>query len=297
MRLLAGIWRLVDPKIALASVIPFLAGVALALAQRPTIDWALAIAAFAAIFLVEVGKNAVNDLYDFRSGADTAVRPEERSPFSGGKRVLVDRLVTERDLVVIAWIAFGLAGAIGLEVASRSRLSLLLLGAAAAAISILYAAPPVKLASRGMGELAVFGVYGPGIVLGTLLLLRANVTAEAVLVSLSLGFLIANVLILNEVPDERADRLADKRTLVVRLGRARTPALVAAMFLAAFLLPVFGPARLIALLAGVPFAVAATAVLRRTRAGPPVAAQTLALLTYVVAGLCFAGAAALPAIV
>jgi len=292
--LLEGVWRLVDPKIALASLVPFIVGTALAGDRRATIPWGLALGAFLAIFFVEVGKNAVNDLYDFRSGADTAVRPEERSPFSGGKRVLVDHLVTERDLVVIAWIAFAAAGVIGVEIATRTRPALLLLGAVAALISIVYAAPPIKLASRGLGELAVFAVYGPGIILGTLLLLRAEITAEALIVAIALGLLIANVLLVNEIPDERADRVAGKRTLVVRLGRDRSETLIAAVFMVAFLVPAiaasygFGPFRLNALLAAVPAAAFAASALRRTTHGPPVAAQTLTLVTYVVAGLGYA---------
>ncbi len=294
--LAAGVWRLVDPKIALASVVPFVAGAAIAFDQRGRIEWGLAAAAFAAIFLVEVGKNAVNDLYDFRSGADTNVLPEERSPFSGGKRVLVDHLLTETDLVVIAWIAFGAAGLIGVEVAQRSNPELLVLGAVAALISMIYAMPPIQLSARGLGEIAVGLVYGPGIVLGSVLLLRGALTFEAVLASIAFGFLIANVLIINEVPDERADRLAGKRTLVVRLGRDRAPALLAIVFTLAFAIPavaaMYGdaPFRMTALLSGVPTAALATALLRRTPSGPPIAAQTMTLVTYVLTGAAYSAA-------
>ena len=290
--LVAGVWRLVDPKIALASVVPFFAGVSLAVSQNVPIRWGLVAAAFAAIFLVEVGKNAVNDLCDFET--DIAVTPEERSPFSGGKRVLVDALLTDYDLRIIAWVAFIAAGAIGLEVAGRSRPSLLLLGLAAALISVVYAAPPIKLAARGLGELAVLAVYGPGIVLGTLLLCDGRITAEAVIGSVSLGLLIANVLLINEVPDERADRLAGKRTLVVRVGRDRTETLLAIVFTCAFAIPVaaaaYGvvPFRMTAMLAGIPTAALAVSVLRQTPGGhPPVPAQALTLVTYVVTGVAF----------
>jgi 1,4-dihydroxy-2-naphthoate octaprenyltransferase len=291
-----GVWRLVDPKIALASLIPFGVGVALAADQHPQLDWLLALSAFAAIFLVEVGKNAVNDLYDFRSGADTEVRPDERSPFSGGKRVLVDHLLKENDLVIIAWIAFGAAALIGSEIASRSKPALLVLGACAAVISILYAAPPIKLSSRGLGELAVGAVYGPGIVIGTLLLLRGSITLEVLVVAMTFGLLIANVLLMNEIPDERADRVAGKRTLVVRFGRDRTETLVIVLFTIAFLVPAvvasygLAPFRLNAFLAAVPSAVFAVSGLRTTRHGPPVIAQTLTLVTYVIAGIAVATA-------
>lgn len=290
----AGLWRLADPKIALASAVPFVAAVALAAEQRTSIDWPLVATAYAAIFLIEVGKNAVNDLCDFES--DVRVRPEERSPFSGGKRVLVDRLLTRQDLWVISWIAFGAAGLIGLEVASRTSPLLLLLGMAAAAISIVYAEPPLKLSSRGLGELAVLLVYGPSIVVGTMMMLRAQVTPEALLASFSLGLLIANVLLINEVPDERADRAAGKRTLVVRMGRDRAETLFAIVFTLAFAVPVLvatygaAPFRLVFFGAGIPTAAAAAAMLRRTKAGPPVAAQALTLATYAITGLAYASA-------
>src|SRR5512142_3300987 len=101
-----GIWRLADPKIALASIVPFIVGTALAHDQNQLIDPIIAAGAFVAIFLVEVGKNALNDLVDWRSGADAAVTAEERSPFSGGKRVIVDSLLNEHDLIGIAIAAF-----------------------------------------------------------------------------------------------------------------------------------------------------------------------------------------------
>lgn len=291
-----GVWRLVDSKIALASLIPFVTGVTIAFDQHAHVAWSLAAAAFVAIFLVEVGKNAVNDLYDFRSGADTAVTDDERSPFSGGKRVLVDHLLTESDLTVIAWIAFGLAATIGLQLATVTRPSLFLIGGAAAAISVLYAMPPVQLSYRGLGELAVFAVYGPGIVFGAALLLNARITAEVAIVAVTLGLLIANVLLINEVPDERADRVAGKKTLVVRLGRDRTESLLAIVFTVAFAIPavaaVYGaaPFRLAGFLLAVPAAGTAVSLLRGTRSGPPVAAQTATLITYVLAGLGYSAA-------
>lgn len=289
-----GIWRLADPKIALASLVPFVAGVALAFDQRLSIDWTLAVTAYVVIFLVEVGKNAVNDIYDFRSGADTAVREDERSPFSGGKRTLVDHLLTEDDLTVVAWVAFGAAGLLGLDIASRAHPMLFFLGAAAALISVVYVMPPLALAYHGLGELAVFAVYGPGIVMGTILLLGGRITPEAGIVSIALGILIALVLIANEIPDMRGDAEAGKNTLVVRLGRDRVETLMALLFTIAIGLPVLAagygliPFRATAFFAAVPSAVLAVLMLRKNRSRPPVAAQALTLLTYVIAGAAFA---------
>lgn len=290
--LLAGTWRLSDPKIALASFVPFLAGVALARVANVHIDAIVALSAYAAIFLVEVGKNAVNDLVDFRSGADQALRDDERSPFSGGKRVLVDKLLTERELGTIGWTCFALAAAIGAWVTLSRAPELLILGAVAGVVAIAYSLPPLKLSYRGLGELFVGLTYGPGIVLGTTLLLGGSLTREAVVVSATLGTLIALVLMANEIPDERVDRLARKNTLIVRLGRDRAIGLIELLFVIAFAIPAFagaggGPLRLLVLLAGVPSAAAATSALASVTEGPPVRGQMLTLVTYCMTGICY----------
>lgn len=291
--ILLGLWRLADPKIAVASFVPFCAGAALAWRDTQRFDLGLAAAAFLVLFLVEVGKNAVNDLYDFRSGADTAVLPNERTPYSGGKRVLVDHLLTERDLAVIAWLAFAIAGVLGFAIAFERQPLLLLLGAAAAVISVLYSMPPVKLSYRGLGELAVAAVYGPGILLGALLLFGGTITVEAVDASIILGILIAVVLLTNELPDERADRAAGKRTLVVRMGRDLATLFIGFLFAVAFviatLLVAYGEVLYFrGALAGIPVSYVAYVLLRRDFDRPPVAGQTAALLTYVVTGLAMA---------
>jgi 1,4-dihydroxy-2-naphthoate octaprenyltransferase len=283
-----GLWRLVDPKIALASFVPFAVGTAIAHSQGRPIASIIAVGAFAAVFLVEVGKNAINDLIDYRSGADLAVTVDERSPFSGGKRVLVDGLLTERDLVMIAWIAMLAAGVVGATVAFATRPALLFLGAAAALVAAVYSMPPVRLSYRGLGEAAVFLTYGPGIVIGSVLLFGGWITVDVLTSAVCLGLMIANVLFINEVPDERADRSAGKNTLVVRLGRARATSIFGFIFVAAFALPVImlaagGSIASLGLLAGVIPSDYAVWLLRNERVRPPVAAQRATLIAYVAA--------------
>ena len=289
-RSISGVYRLADPKIMLASLVPFLSGMAIAHRGGAAVSLLLLFGALAALFGVEVGKNAVNDLFDFRSGADLGVRPEERTPFSGGKRVLVDGLLTERQVVASAVGGFAFALLFGSYVAVARDPRLLLLGAAGAAVSIAYTAPPLALAYRGWGEIAVFLAYGPGIVLGADWLFERRISPAAIWASLSLGALIANVLVVNEVPDERADREAGKRTWVVRLGRRRAFRLVAILFTLGFAIPVAGiflgqTPRLAGLLLGLP--AAAAAIRELSRPGDSVRivrVETATLMAYALAG-------------
>ncbi len=282
-----GIWRLADPKITLASAASMLLGAAAAVHDGPVAWGWLALAALG-IFFLEAAKNASGEVFDFDSGVDQAVTEEDRSPFSGGKRVLVDGLLT-RGQTAAAAAAFYAAGiGCGLAVVLAREPAVLWLGLAGVALAFFYHAPPLRLSYRGLGEAAVTAVYGPLICCGTYLVQRGTVPGTIVLLSLPLGLLVGAFLWVNEFPDFRADAAAGKRTLVVRLGREQASAAFGWMVLAAFggllALPAAGlPVGVWLGLAGLPHGLAAA---RRLRASPGttariVPAQAWTLLSFV----------------
>lgn len=256
-----GFWRLADPKISLASIASIFLGACAAAADGPLhVGW-LGLTIFG-IFAIEVAKNASGELFDFDSGADQAVAPEDRSPFSGGKRVLVESLLTRRQTVGIAVGAYLVGIATGLIVVGWREPSVLWWGLIGVGGAYLYHAPPVKLAYRGFGELAVTICYGPLICGGTYLVQRGAVTPQVLSLSLPLGLLIGAFLWINEFPDYHADQRSHKRTLVVRLGRRRASRVFAGIqgtvILLLLLLPLIGLPRSIWLAAiAVPPALAA----------------------------------------
>jgi 1,4-dihydroxy-2-naphthoate octaprenyltransferase len=257
----AGVWRLADPKITLASAASLLLGASAAAADGP-IAWGWLALTVAGIFFVEVAKNASGEVFDFDSGTDRAVAPEDRSPFSGGKRVLVDALLTRRQTWWVAAVGYALAALAGLWIALVQEPSVWWLGLAGLACAWFYHAPPLKLSYRGLGELAVAFCYGPLIAAGAYLVQRGQVGATVILPALPLGLAIAAFLWINEFPDCEADRAAGKRTLVVRLGRGRASrafaGIVALTFLGVLLLPLAGlPGAVLLGLAGLPSAIAA----------------------------------------
>jgi 1,4-dihydroxy-2-naphthoate octaprenyltransferase len=98
-----GIWRLADPKVSLASMASMFLG-ACAAAHDGPIAWGWLALSVPGIFFIEAAKNASGEVFDFDSGADTGVAAEDRSPFSGGKRVLVDGFLTRRQTVTLAGV-------------------------------------------------------------------------------------------------------------------------------------------------------------------------------------------------
>ena len=244
-RFRAGFWRLADPKISLASFASIFLAACLAGAAGP-IHWGWLALTILGVFAIEVAKNASGEVFDFDSGTDLAVRPEDRSPFSGGKRVLVDGLLTRRQTWALSVAAYGLGILAGVSIVIWKEPGVLWLGMTGVALAFLYHAPPLSLSYRGWGELAVALCYGPLLCAGVYLVQRGEITASVVAASLPLGLLIGAFLWINEFPDYRADREAGKRNLVVRIGRIRASRAFAAICGCAVLCIVFAP------IAGVP---------------------------------------------
>lgn len=242
-RFWTGVWRIVDPKITLASAASLLVGTAFAARDGP-LDVFWLVITVAGIFLIEAAKNASGEIFDWDSGADAAVREADRSPFSGGKRVMVDQLLSRRQTASLAAALYAAGGALGVWIALAREPRVLILGAAGVAIAFFYHAPPLKLSYRGLGELAVAVTYGPLIALGAYLVQRNAISMDLLVTSVPLGLLIAAFLWINEFPDHDADASAHKRTVVVRLGRKRASIgfalLIGAAFVLLALLPLFG---------------------------------------------------------
>jgi 1,4-dihydroxy-2-naphthoate octaprenyltransferase len=193
------------------------------------------------IFALEIAKNASGEIVDFDSGTDLAVEPQDRTPFSGGKRVLVDHLLTRRQTIRIAAAFYILAVIVGLYIVVFRDRRVLALGIVGVACAYFYNSPPLKVSYRGLGELTVALCYGPIIAAGTYLVQTGTVTAEVLWLSAALGLLIGAFLWINEFPDYVADRKSNKRTLVVRFGRKRASSIFAIGISVSFLMMLAAP--------------------------------------------------------
>jgi 1,4-dihydroxy-2-naphthoate octaprenyltransferase len=230
-----GFWRLADPKISITSAVAMLIGGSVAARDAP-INWPWFTVMAVALFCVEVAKNAWGEVIDYDSGTDLAVAAEDRTSFSGGKRVMVDSLLSRRQTWAMAGAFGGLALALGALIVFLREPLAFWIGGVGAVLGWSYHGPPLRLAYRGFGELDVVLCYGPLIVLSTYLIQVGSLSWPAVLLSLPLGVLIAAFLWVNEFPDYLADRGAGKRNLVVRLGRGRASRLLPVIYAVAFLL-------------------------------------------------------------
>lgn len=286
-----GVYRVADPKITLASVASMALGLSLAAHDGP-IRWGALAATVLGIFAIEAAKNASGELYDFDSGTDLRVAEEDRSPFSGGKRVLVDRLWTRQQTMVVAGAFYVIGAVFGIGLA-WSEPRVWGFGLIGAALAFFYHAPPVKLSYRGLGELAVFLTYGPLVCAGAYVVQRGEIPARAIHLGVPVGVMIAAFLFANEFPDARADAASGKKTIVVRIGRPLAGRAFALFPAFAFVYLALGP-----IVLGLPFGVwgglvglpHAIKAARRLREAPEVTkeivpAQAWTLLSFVLLAL------------
>jgi 1,4-dihydroxy-2-naphthoate octaprenyltransferase len=225
--------------------------------------WAFLAALVGSIF-IQIGTNLANDYSDARRGADTADR-------LGPVRVTSSGLVAPRRVLVATWVAFAVAVAAGIYLATVAGVVILIVGAASILAGVLYTGGPRPYGYEGLGELFVFLFFGLVAVNGSYYVQLERLDWLPFGLSLAVGFLATAILVVNNVRDIETDRRAGKMTLAVRLGRGRTRSLYALLIVAAFvaapvtLLAAGGPAwGLLALLAAPLVLRPVSAVMTRT---------------------------------
>jgi len=212
-----------------ASIAPVFVGTSLAVGAGHFRVLAFLAALLGAVF-IQVGTNLSNDYSDARRGADT----EERL---GPVRVTAGGLVPPRQVLLATYITFGLAVLCGAYLVAVAGWELIAVGAASILAGVLYTGGPRPYGYEGLGEVFVFLFFGLVAVTGSYFVQVQSLPWQAFACSVPVGLLASAILVVNNVRDLETDRRAGKRTLAVRLGRAKTRDLYAGMVILAFLGP------------------------------------------------------------
>lgn len=283
-RVARGIWRVADPRISLASVASLWLGTCHA-AVDSSLAWPFLALTWLGVFCAEVAKNASGEVFDLAT--DAKVRATERTPFSGGKRVIVEGLLSPGEAASIAAVFYAATAACGLAIVVGREPGVLWLGLLGLAAAYFYNAPPLRLAYHGFGEILVALSYGPLIASGTYWVQTGTITPELLFTSSALGVAIAAFLLVNEFPDYGADLASGKGNWVVQLGKPRAAklfTLVSAMPFVALLggAVITGHYAWLAGFVGAPFAWSAAQRVRKAFDSTPelVPAQAWTLLAF-----------------
>lgn len=148
---------------------------------------------------------------------------EHFNAFSGGSRVLVKGQLPARAAFFLGYGCMLGAMAIGLYLYFRYRTGpwTLLLGGAGLFSGFFYSEKPFRWSYRGWGEILIGFCYSWLPIATGFYLLTGFFHREIFFLSIPVGLSIFNVILINEFPDEEADRTIGKRNLVVRFGKER----------------------------------------------------------------------------
>ena len=208
-------------------------GVAIALSSGATLDLAALLWGQIAISAIQWMTHYANDYFDL--DADRANRTPTN--WSGGSRVLAESRLAPHVALVTALIfaAVAVIAALILTFVVHTGNLTLLLIALALILAWFYSAPPIRLHSRGLGELTTAILVPTLVPLTGYYLQSGRLELLPLLAIFPLACLQFCMLLSIEFPDEMSDRAVHKGTLVVRLGTKRAAKLYIAVLLLAYL--------------------------------------------------------------
>lgn len=188
-----------------------------------------ALAALGVGILLQIASNLANDVFDYQHGTDT---PDRMGP----TRVTQAGYLTPKQVKTGLAIVIAMAGMLGIYLAFVAGWEVLLIGAAAILAAIFYTAGPYPLGYHGFGDLFVFLFFGLAAVNGTYYVQTGTLHPAVWTMSVAIGLLVVNLLVVNNLRDIPTDSRGGKNTLAVKLGAVNTMRLYSIWWLIAYLL-------------------------------------------------------------
>ena len=214
----------------LVTLISVLVGVSVAVYQSYHINALYLGLALVGALLSHIAVNVLNEYFDYKSGVDFKTI---KTPFSGGSGVLPAGLLNPRNVYVvgIACIA-GIIAIGGYFIYAQGPL-IIPIGVVGILTVYFYTtyitkSPLICAIAPGLG-------FGPLMVMGTYFALTGTYSLAAGLASLVPGFLVSNLLLLNQFPDVEADASVSRRHYPITVGLEKSSLIYTAFVLAAYL--------------------------------------------------------------
>lgn len=170
-------------------------------------NWQLGLLAIIGAVIFHAGGNTLSDYHDYKSGVDQLGK-------QGGTDLLTTGHFAAKQILVYSLSLIAIGIGLGLYLVSQSGIELLWIGI----IGTIGAAFYLFFKYRALGDLIIFLVYGPTIMMGTGYAMTSQLDWTLFFVSLPMTFITMNVLHANNTRDQRSDRYADITTLAMKLG-------------------------------------------------------------------------------
>ncbi|MBR5475222.1 MAG: 1,4-dihydroxy-2-naphthoate octaprenyltransferase [Bacteroidaceae bacterium] len=164
--------------------------------------------------LAQIASNFGNEYYDYKKGVDHKGR-------EGFRRGVTEGDITPQTMRYATFGALSAAAAVGCTMLLYGSWWLIPVGICIALFALAYSAGPYPLSHYGLGDIAVVIFFGIVPVTFTCYLQQGSWEGLYISlpISVSIGLMSANVLIVNNYRDYESDKAVNKRTTVVLFGR------------------------------------------------------------------------------
>lgn len=185
-------------------------------AKNYQVDIFLSFLGLIGVLLAHASVNILDDYFDWKSGAVE----EYKKLLAAGEQAkthkcfyLEEGLTSHKSLLVAALSMDVTAGLLGLYIASKVGISVILIALIAAFFGFFYSAPPFKFSCRGMSELIIGIVFGPLLLSGAYIVAGGVIDKTILLSSVIIGILIANISFVHCIMDFKSDQNVGKTSL------------------------------------------------------------------------------------
>ncbi len=194
-----------------AHIVPICVGAMLALYYDGPVMWWLFALVIVCSLLFHIGTNLLSDYFDYKKGVD-------QDYTFGSSGVIQDGLLTARQVLAGGWAAYAISIALGFVLIYYRGLPMFIIGLVGFLGGVFYTAGPIAYKYKALGDIMVFALMGPLMVIGSYFALTGSYEPAVFYVSLPVGFLVAAILLGNNYRDIAHDTEAGIKTLASALG-------------------------------------------------------------------------------
>jgi 1,4-dihydroxy-2-naphthoate octaprenyltransferase len=185
---------------------------------------------FAGIFL-HLGANLLNTYYDYINGVDK----EDSDDIA-----IVKGFISKENAFKLSILLLLIASIMGLFIVFKYSLySFLYIAALGFFLAIFYTAGPFSFKYRALGEIVIFLCFGPLIVSGSVMIMAKKFISESIILSIPSSFLIVNILLANNIRDDKSDTERGIKTIVDIIGVEKAKKLYILLLIISYIVSFF----------------------------------------------------------
>ncbi len=214
------------------SLLPTFAAISIS-AISPAFSWLAAVICVLGVIFCHLGMNLADDWFDYKEDS-AEVRKKHASEGIRARMVkypyLTSGEATPRQLFIVSTIFLLIAALCGIIVAIIRGWDILWWVLAGFIVGMSYSGKPLKLGFRGLGELVIFTMFGPLLMTGIYYACTGSMSNELILMSVSIGLLVTNIIYSHSVMDAEHDIKFGKRTMAHVMGSKRGQLILSGIF-------------------------------------------------------------------